>query len=48
MGTTSNHAHRLLCSIVKRGLLKEVWYQARSILHLISFGASELARFEIT
>ena len=48
MGTTSNHAHRLLCSIVKRGLLREVWYQAKSILDLISFSASELARFEIT
>ena len=39
MGATSNHAHRLLCGIVKRGLLEEVWYQAKLILHLIFFGA---------
>ena len=37
MGATSNHAHRLLCCIVKRRLLKEVWYTKLS-LYLISFG----------
>ena len=38
MGTSSNHAHRILCSIVKRRLLKKVWY-TKIILHLTSFGA---------
>ena len=38
VGATLNHAHRLLCRIVKRGLLKEVWY-TKLILHLISSGA---------
>ena len=38
MGTSSNHAHRILCSIVKRRLLKKVWY-TKLILHLTFFGA---------